>query len=293
MNDKDILQRFLFENAQVRGEIVHLETSFQTIINQHNYPPILQKILGEMLVVVNLLCASIKFNGRVTVQFQGKGKLKLLLAQSTHELNMRGLAQWQGELSATELQAELKAGLLAITMDPQDSTHNRYQGMVAWHGDSLAHSIEGYFIQSEQIPTRLWLAVDEQRAAGFLIQALPHDGMKDDESADWEHISLLTDTLTAHELLNLDHKTLLRRLYVEEDVRIFAPTPVSFRCTCSTQRSENALRMLGREEVDEELNQKQQVVVTCEFCNNEFVFDRVDIERIFKPGDAGTSAQVH
>lgn len=297
MNDKDILQRFIFENASIRGEIVRLEESYQVIMKQHQYPPAIKAILGEILVVASLLSASTKIKGRVTVQFQGKGTLKLLLAQSTHDLHIRGLAQWQGDLPADELMKQLKQGLLAITIDPEVGSGSRYQGVVAWQGDSLAHSIEGYFTHSEQLPTRLWLAVNQHRAAGFLIQVMPREstrlGKNIEGQEDWEHISLLTKTLTANELLNLDNATILKRLYVEEDLRLFDASPVSFRCTCSDKRSENALLMLGKDEVEEELNEKQKVVVTCEFCNKEFMFDRVDVARIFKESDSDSSTQLH
>lgn len=297
MNDKDILQRFIFENASVRGEIVRLEESFKTIMQQHQYPPIIQRILGEMLVVASLLSASIKFKGRVTVQFQGKGSLKLLLAQSTHELHIRGLAQWQGELDQAELMKQLKAGVLAVMMDPEASSGQRYQGIVSWRGDSLAQSIEGYFSQSEQVPTRLWLAVDDKRAAGFLLQVMPRESARTGKVVegqhDWEHVCHLASTITANELLHLDNPTLLHRLYVEDDIRLFNPASVAFRCTCSLARSENALRLLSPEEVAEELAEKQKIVVTCEFCNSEYVFDRVDVARIFKHGNPGASTQVH
>jgi molecular chaperone Hsp33 len=297
MKDKDILQRFLFDTISVRGEIVRLEESFQTIMQQHQYPAPIQKVLGEMLVVASLLSASIKFKGRVSVQFQGKDQLKLLLAQSDHELQVRGIAQWEGELSQADLIQQLKAGIIAITMEPEGNAENRYQGIVAWQGNSLAQSIEGYFTRSEQIPTRLWLAVDEKRAAGFLIQVMPRESARKARGVegehDWEHICHLTQTLTDSELLNLENAELLYRLYVEEQVRLFPSLPVNFCCTCSVERSENALRMVGEDEVNAELYEKQQIVVTCEFCNKSYPFDRVDIARIFKQGDVGSSTQLH
>ena len=296
MNDKDILQRFIFENVSVRGELVRLEDSFQTIMQQHNYPPLIQQILGEVLVAASLLSASIKFKGQVTVQFQGKKKLKLLLAQCSHELQLRGLAQWQDQLQEAELLTELKQGLLAIMMDPAVSGGNRYQGMVTWQGDSLAQSIEGYFKQSEQVPTRLWIAVNAKHAAGLFIQSMPRESArlgKTSANEHWEHISHLSATITAHELLMLDNMTLLRRLYAEEDVRLFTPKSVKFGCTCSLERGENALRLLGREEVEQELHAKQKIVVTCEFCSKEFVFDRVDVERIFKQDKPDSSNKVN
>ena len=297
MNNQDILQHFIFENASVRGEIVRLEESFKTIMQQHKYPWVIQQILGEMLVTASLLSASIKFKGRITVQFQGKGKLRLLLAQSNNELQLRGLAQWQGELTPEELIMHLKEGVIAITMDPEVSGGQQYQGIVAWQGDSLAHSIEGYFNRSEQVPTRLWFAVNEQRAVGLLIQVMPREstrlGKVVEGQHDWEHITHLTATITPDELLNLDNATILHRLYAQEDVRIFSPKPVIFRCTCSLARSENAVRLLGEDEIEQELAEKQMIVVTCEFCNKEFQFDRVDIARIFKHGNPDSSTQIH
>lgn len=297
MNDKDTLQRFIFENASVRGELVHLEESYQMIMQQHRYPPEIQAILGQMLAVASLLSASIKFKGRITVQFQGKGKLKLLLAQSNHHLGVRGLAQWRETLNEQELLAELKQGLIAIIMDPDAlDSHQRYQGIVAWEGDSLAESIEVYFKNSEQVPTRLWLAVSEKKVAGLLIQVMPRESSrqgKETEELNWEHLSCLSATITEKELLTLNNATLLHRLYVEEDVRLFPAQPIHFYCTCSVTRSENAIRLLTQEEVEQELHEKQQIVVTCEFCSKEFLFDRVDIARIFKKGNPDSSTQLH
>lgn len=296
MNNNDILQRFIFENASVRGEIVRLEESYRTIMQQHQYPPVIQQVLGEMLVAASLLSASIKFKGRITVQFQGKNKVRLLLAQSNHDLELRGLAQWQGELTPEELIADLKKGTLAITMDPETEGGQQYQGIVEWQGNSLAESLEGYFNQSEQVPTRLWFAVSQERAAGLMIQVMPREstrlGKMVGEQESWEHLQYLTSTITPTELLELDNAKILHRLYVQEDVRLFPSRPVIFKCKCSVTRSESALRLLSINEVEEELREKQAIVVTCEFCNSEFQFDRVDVARIFKQGP-DSSTQIH
>ena len=291
MNNKDNLQKFIFENASVRGELVRIDQGFQQIMQQHNYPPAIRQLLGEALVAANLLSSIIKFEGRLTVQFQGKGKLKLLLAQCNHELQFRGLAQWTGEPDLAELTDALQNGTLAIMIDPISTGKQRYQGIVSWQGDSLARSIEGYFKDSEQLPTRLWIEVSESSAVGLLLQILPKDASAN-QTDDWEHITQLTDTLKPEELLHLDNATLLHRLYHQEKVRVFDPAPVEFRCTCSAEKSENALLLLGKEEVDEELRDKQQILVTCEFCNRQFTFDRVDIAKIFIRGN-DASTQVH
>jgi molecular chaperone Hsp33 len=292
MKNKDILQKFLFENVPVRGIFSHLDQTYQTIISQHEYSPVLKQLLGEALVLVSLLSATVKFDGRLTLQFQGQGKLKLLLVQANQNFHLRGLVQVNEEiLNEDELLTELKKGVLVITMDPDDSTQ-RYQGIVSWQGNSLRESIEGYFRDSEQLLTRVWLAVDKTRACGMLIQAMPETRKLEtrfmsmpSDHPDWEHILHLTSTIKANELLNLDNQTILYRLYNQEDVRLFEPAPVIFRCTCSVKRGENAILMLGREEAEEELHDKQKIVVTCEFCGSEFIFDRVDVEKIFRRGD--------
>lgn len=292
--NNDQLQRFIFENHSVRGQWVRLNHSYTTIVNQHQYPPLMRKLLGEMLVVATMLSGIVKFKGRLTVQFQGKGKLKLLLAQCNQEFHLRGLAQWQSEIQEDELASVFNDGLMVITIDP-DKSGNRYQGMVAWEGNSLAQSIEGYFRTSEQLLTRLWIEVNETTATALLLQMMPQEISKlHHDNTGWEHLTTLTDTLTPDELATLDPVTLLRRLYAEEEVRIFQPEPVIFRCTCSVERSENALLILGREEVDEELKEKQKMVVTCDFCNKEYTFDRVDVARIFTKGNnPSSSSQVH
>lgn len=295
MNNKDIVQSFIFENANVRGEIVRLDESFQTIVKQHAYPEAIRTLLGELLVTSCLLNGIIKTKGRLTVQFQGKDPLKLILAQCSNEFNIRGLAQWEGDLSEEDLLLALKNGVLAIMIDP-DATTSRYQGIVSWQGNSLTESIEGYFRDSEQLPTRLWLAVNETTAVGFLLQTLPSEGTKKINPVipgeDWEHILCLTETITAEELLTLDNYTLLHRLYSQEEVRVFEPAPVAFGCTCSTQRGEHAIFMLGQEEAEQELKDKQIIVVTCEFCNSEYKFDKVDVATIFKKNN-DASAQLH
>ncbi len=293
MNDKDILQRFLFENAPVRGELVHLNESYQTIIQQHAYPPLIRQLLGEALAVVCLLSALIKGTGRLTVQFRGQGKLKLLLAQCDHSFNLRGIVQYEGELSQNELLEAQQQGVLAIMVDSDGPNAAQYQGIVAWHGESLTNAIEGYFMQSEQLPTRLWLAVSDTSVAGLLLQVLPEEKPEQLRN-DWEHLILLTETIKPVELLKLPNAALLHRLYSQEEVRVFEQMPIVFRCTCSVKRCENAILVLGQEEAEQELKGKQKISVTCEFCNKEYHFDRVDVAAIFKKGGHPlSSTQVH
>ena len=162
----DILQRFIFENDPVRGEYIKLQESLHTILQQHDYPAGVQKVLSEALCVAALLSAIIKFKGRLTVQFRGKGKLRLLLAQCDDQNQLRGLAKYDGEYSYEDLMASFKDGVLVIMLD-SGSNGQRYQGVVEWVGSSLAESIEHYFQHSEQLATKIRLAVNEKYAVGF------------------------------------------------------------------------------------------------------------------------------
>lgn len=297
MKDKDLLQRFIFDTVPIRGEYIYLTQSYQTILNQHNYPSPIRQLLGEALCVAGLLSAIIKFKGRLSVQFRGKGNLKLLLAQCDHQFNIRGLVKWEGNLSSNDLLQAFTQGVLMIMLD-MNNKQNAYQGIVNWQGNSLATSIEGYFRDSEQLATKLWLHVTDDEASGLLLQLMP-GAEKDQPSIElaannenFKRIVELTNMVDRQELLTSNLETLLTKLYPEDAIRIFPVNTVRFKCTCSRERSENAIYILGKEEAAAELKNKQSIVVTCEFCNKEYIFDRVDVDKIFKERDA-QSKQMH
>lgn len=285
MLKKDTLQRFIFENAPIRGELIHLGESYQTIGDQHAYPPAIKRLLGEALVIASLLSAIIKFDGRLTVQFRGNGKLKMLLAQCDNQFHLRGLVKWDGEMTYEELMQSFNDGVLVINLD--SGLKSRYQGIVAWRGNSLAESIEAYFQESEQLATKVWLSIDNHVAAGLLLQIIPgQDNQYGNleramQDPDWERVITLTNTIKDQELLYEQDESLFKKLYAEDEIRVFSPIKVSFQCTCSRKRGEDAILMLGEKEAEEELKDKNSLVVTCEFCNKQYLFDRVDVAKIF------------
>lgn len=294
MKKLDTLQRFIFDNAPIRGEYIYLQQSFQTIMEQHPYPEPLRRLLGEALCVAGLLAAIIKFEGRLTVQFRGKGKLKLLLAQCNSKFEIRGLAKWEDDITYADLMESFNEGVLVIMLDA--STHKApYQGIVTWQGKSLSESIEGYFQESEQLATKIWLNVDEKKAAGLLLQIIPatDKGLSSMEqeilNPSWKRITNLTTIMDPENLLEDDYQTILNTLYPNEDIRVFPPTPLIFHCTCSRKRGEDAILLLGKEEAEAELKNKHTIVVTCDFCNTEYIFDREDVAAIFKDKDSPVS----
>jgi molecular chaperone Hsp33 len=178
--------------------------------------------------------------------------------------------------------------MLAIIISP-DTVVTPHQGIVEWQGESFSQSVEVYFRDSEQLPTRLWLAINDTTAVGLLLQMMPKKGEQKSKCIegddDWERMIHLTKTITPEELLLLDNQTILYRLYSQEKIEVFPSMPVTFGCTCSIERGENSILMLGQEEIEQELEDKKKIVVICEFCNKEYVFDRVDIAYLFKKID--------
>ena len=274
----DSLQRFIFENAPIRGEIVHLDATWQAVLERRQYPPRVREVLGELMAAAALLTSTLKFDGRLIMQIQGKGPVSLLVVECTSDRTMRAIAQWQGEIPDAPLAALVGDGRLAVTIDPLKGKE-RYQAIVALEGLTVAEAFENYFARSEQLATRLWLASDPRQAAGMLLQRLPEAEPSDDDA--WMRAVHLGSTITREELLALPVREIVHRLYHEEDIRLFSRMPVSFRCSCSRARVEAVLRMLGRDEIYSILEEQGSVSVDCEFCGNRYEFDRIDAEQLF------------
>ena len=291
MIEHDTLQRFIFENSNVRGEIVRMRASYQAVSERHPYSSNLKQLLGQALATTALLSSTIKFDGSLILQTQGSGPLKLLVAQSTHDHHVRGLAQTDEEnLYFEDFASAIGKGHLAITIIPKEG--ERYQGIVAITGNNLADTIETYFQQSEQLPTILLLASDQESVSGLLLQNMP-DLQTEAKQYFWEHVVHLARTLSSPELLELSNQEILKRLFHQEDIRLFDSEPVSFRCDCSIERMERALLTVGHEEIKSILTEYKKVTVTCEFCNYQYNFDAIDIENLFAVGSAGNSSTQH
>jgi molecular chaperone Hsp33 len=275
----DSLRRFLFEHAPIRGEIVHLDAVWQSVIERHDYPPVLRDLMGELCAAAVLLAATLKLKGSMVLQIHGKGAVKLLVVECSGDLELRATAKWEGDLSHGKLQDLVGDGRFVITLDPKDG-NQAYQGIVALEGDSIAEILQNYMARSEQLETRLWLAADAQHAAGMLLQKLPEQSESQDADA-WGRAAQLAATLKPQELLTLHADDLIHRLYHEEDMRLFDEQAVMFRCTCSRENVARMLRMLGRSDVDSILVERGEIEVHCEFCNQRYVFDRVDADAVF------------
>ena len=278
-NSRDTLQKFLFEQAPIRGEIVHLDAVWQSVIERHNYPTVLRNLMGELCAAAALLAATLKLKGSLVMQIHGKGAVKLLVVECSGDLELRATAKWEGDLLNGTLQELVGDGRCVITLDPKDG-NQAYQGIVELEGETIAEILRNYMTRSEQLETCLWLAANEEYAAGMLLQKLPDQLISKDADA-WNRATRLADTLKPEELLMLTSRELVNRLYHEEDIRMFDAQSVIFRCTCARENVARMLRMLGQAEVDSIILERGDVEVHCEFCNQRYIFDRVDADAVF------------
>ncbi|MGB3727393.1 MAG: Hsp33 family molecular chaperone HslO [Glaciecola sp.] len=281
----DILDRFLFVNRPIRGEIVSLSDSYQQILASASYPEPVQQLLGELMTAASLLTATLKFEGEIALQIQSEGPIRYAIINGTHDQKLRGVAKWNTDLEVFPEQFSdwFTKGVLAITLTPKDG--QRYQGIVALDKPSLSACIEDYFLQSEQLLTSVYLTTkttEPQQAAGLLIQVVPtsSESSNVENNPDFEHISCLANTISQEEVLSLDHKTMIHRLYHEEDLRIYEPQSVKFECDCSKARSAQALRNVSKQELLQIIEEDGKIEMDCQFCHANYVFDAIDVENI-------------
>lgn len=284
----DLLHRFLFEDLPVRGHLVRLDASWRATIEHHDYPRPVSDALGEAMAAAVLMAGALKFEGRLSLQFEGKGAVRLMLAQCTHRHAIRGVARHEGLPEGAGGIALFGDGQLAVTIEQLEGG-DRYQGVVPLDRRSLSDCLDQYFERSEQLPTRFVLAATPGRAAGLMLQrvAAGDAGTPDEQAAAddaWRRIGLLAATVSAQELLETPCRQLLGRLFAEDDIRLFEGTPVYFQCSCSRERVAGILQSLGAGELKSLLEERGDVEVRCEFCNRAWRFDAVDVAALFSAG---------
>jgi molecular chaperone Hsp33 len=305
MAQADTLRRFVFERYPFRGQLVHLGSAWKAMMEHHEYPDEVRDSLGEAVAAAALLSSTLKYEGLLSLQLRGAGPMHLMLVECTNGLALRAVARFRDPPATRDLRVLSGDGTLAVTVESENAP-NRYQGIVPLTGASMSDCLRQYFEQSEQLPTRLWLRADGQSASGLLLQRLPvttkpagvtesgAGGVSEDEIEDaWHRVQLVAGTVTPAELAELGDRELLRRLFAEDDVRMFESAPVFFRCRCSRERVENMLKSLGMAEVGSVLEEFGQVEVRCEFCSRAYRFDAVDVGAIFKETARGGGAGVH
>jgi molecular chaperone Hsp33 len=284
----DSVTPFLFERCNVRGAWVEIETGVTDMLGHRNYSPDVRRLVGESCVAIALLAAQTAFKGRLSLQFQhGHGPLKLLVAQSDPGLNVRGMAK--ADTGASGLLDQLmNGGVLGLVVENARGGHN-YQALVQAHGDTLAAALERYFLQSEQLATRLCFAGGADRLRGLLIQRLPARDDEDD-AAHWQHLQSLFGTLSPDELAGTPTDELMLRLFPGEDIRVFRPRPVALVCRCSHASISAMLVSLGRKELESLVLERGEVEVTCEFCGKAYRYSAAEMQRLFEATEARAGA---
>ncbi len=274
--NQDLLVRFLFNQRDVRGEIAYTSDSLQQMLQNHDYPYPVKQLLAELVVATSLLTATLKLDGDIAVQLQGDGPVRFAAVNGTAEQEFRGVARLQAEIGATGFRDLIGEGYMLVTITPKQG--ERYQGIIPLTGDSLTDTLEAYFAQSEQLPTRLYLFTDlteeKSRAAGLLLQVLPVDPEK--AKQDFNDLVIVTDTITGNELLDLPTEQMLHRLYHDEEVELFAPQQIRFVCGCSREKCEAAIISLGKTVIEEHIAEGK-LDISCDYCNSTYQFDSAEL----------------
>jgi molecular chaperone Hsp33 len=295
---KDTLQKFIFDNAAVRGELVEISDTWREIQARHGYPKAVRSMLGEMVAAAALLSANLKFNGSIVMQIHGDGPVRLLVVECDADLRIRATAKLApdahiaDDAGLTDLLNVNRRGRFVITLDPLEKMPGQqpYQGIVPLDGDSVSTVIENYMLRSEQMDTKLWLAADDKVSRGLLLQKLPRHSGKDDQTVQaseeedletWHRAVMLGQTLKQEELLSTGIETLLNRLFWEETIRVFDPQHPQFHCSCTREKVGNMLKMLGQPEVESALADLGELGINCDFCGKHYAFDKVDCAQLF------------
>ncbi len=282
---KDLIHRFLFENSDIRGEIVSLEKTFHDAISSQSIDPALLPIFGEFLVGASVMADMFKFDGVLTLQARGDGPVPIIMAEANTQGHLRGIAKCSNPGALTyddndklrPLSELVGTGVLTLTLDPAQG--KRYQGIVPLEGTDLAAILKHYFEQSEQIPTYVLLFSDAERCGGLFLQCLPMQNITDPEKREelWNTAMQLASTLTKKEFFELEHSAILFRLFHELDCRIFEPKALSFKCSCSKSRSGRALQAVAKEELKALIEEKGSVELDCQFCGARYSYNKEEI----------------
>lgn len=296
----DVIHRFSFADAPIRGQWVRLSGTLADAYQRQSYPEPAQRLLAEMLAAVSLMADGIKFEGRVALQARGQAAVTTALAECRERSLLRGIVRWDdeagdpGDDTAGVLGTEpalsnlLGEGQMAITLTPDAEGAQAYQGVVSLEDDSLARNLEQYFANSEQLPTRLFIAFAGDSVTGMLLQRLPVADLATELTLDlhddtWREIELKAETVTPEELAELPVADLLRRLFHENTVTMHPGRSLEFACTCSRERAERMLQALPKSEILELLETQGMVDVTCEVCGARYEYDKVDAHVLYEP----------
>ncbi len=270
----DHLQRFLFKDLPLRGAIVRLEQSWQTILKQREYPKNLSELLAEILCANLLISSTIKWQGRIIIQYQGEGPLSLLVAKSNHLREISATAKWDDPLPESP-NLIIPAGQLVVTI-LQDHQVQPYQSIIPINTKGITNSLQDYFKQSEQLPSYFWLAGTPSDCFGMVLQCMP-------DTANTFNFDDFISNASNHPInFSTDNESLLKDCFNEHNIQLFDEEAVTFKCQCSHEKMEQAIKTLGKEDAYATFSTDKELVVSCDFCNTSFAFSKEDIDTLFK-----------
>ncbi len=273
------IKRFLFKDLNIRGQHIQLNEAWQEMIEDRHYPAPLLSMLGEITAITAMLASGLKHEGKVTVQVQGKGPVNLLVVEATNDLDIRGVAKTNAMITEQHTVDDLLGdGQILVTLENK-MTQTHFQSYVAREENSIAKSFETFLTQSDQQPSKLWLSANETGVGGVLIQKLP--ASQDIDTDGWERVHMLSNTVTAEELIMLDSETLIHRLFNEELVELFDGQPIQYHCPKDNSRVDNMLLSLGKAEAQKIIDEQGEIVVHNEMCNFHARYNQDDINKLF------------
>ena len=280
----DSSQRFLFDEADVRGESVRIGAALDQMLANRPYSPALRMLLGEFAAAAVLISNNLKYTGRIILQARSEQAVSLVMVECSSDRHIRGIAQGDLAAEATNPINLLAGGQLVLTVERDAG--QRYQGIIALDQRSLAEALERYFSQSEQLGARFWLTSNGQQSAGLMLQQLPEQvASRDLRNEQWNTLCILTDTLQPAELMELTSEELLFKLYQGETLTLYPAAPILFKCRCSRERSADAIALLPETEREEIIAEQGNITMTCELCGQIYRFGR----EILLPSIAGNT----
>ncbi|MCL1860117.1 MAG: Hsp33 family molecular chaperone HslO [Proteobacteria bacterium] len=280
MNPPSAIQRFLLENLDIRGAVVKLTDVWQALQHERGYSSTVAGLLGEMAAVCAIIAGNLKQPGRLTFQARGNGPVKHLVVDCSEALNLRGYAMAENFTFGDKLTSLLGDGQLQLSLETE-GFEQPYQSIVPLEGNSIAEVFTHYLEQSEQQPAGLWLACSQNASAALFVQKLPGADAKDSDG--WTRALALAETVRDEELLELDSADLLRRLFAEEDVRLYPPRAVTHDWPRKPEQIADLLLTLGEEEVRSMITEDGELIVRDELSNHTYSFDTADVDALFQP----------
>ena len=291
----NLLTPFQFNNHIAHGAFVEIAGGVVEMLDQRVYAPRVRALVGEAMAAMPLLATHSRFEGRINLQFQGERGIKLLVAQVTQSgeaaLQVRAMAKAEAQIDGSYAEL-LGDGVLALMLEPASDLIPSHQAMVPIDGHALSESLEGYFAQSEQLPTLIRLAASRDKLVGFMLQRLPLEHTKANEEH-WEHLAILAATLMPDELLVTPPETMMRRLFADEEWHLQTPRPINVACRCSREGISLLLISMGRAEVEQIVAEEGRVAVTCEFCGKQYVYSKSDAATLFAAEGSEQSVLKH